>query len=295
MTHRKEVFQSKVLQKLYPAAPKLEEKDSSFVNKKHVKRKSTQQDIPNTLTPKAAVQNKRMYTVLPPPEDYFAQSMKNVTPPQLESKNSSEGPSEDDIQQCTEEIDQERKRRRKRRKRKLNLQGEKDEKTKTTDSSIVQNEMQTDEVHISRNKKRKLKKKRHKEKMLSLGLVPRASALEFTYRKENNEEEDDEEEEDGRKAAQVAEFLRTTMEVYKSDCLLHKEKLPELCGLLENLVSSISNGKRPTSLLKHLQILQLCIQDKDTDRLEEALRELESNNLMTEEKLILMLVGEIST
>lgn len=66
--------------------------------------------------------------------------------------------------------------------------------------------------HISRNKKRKLKKKRHKEKLLAVGLVPRASALEFTFKKE--EEDDD----DVQRAAELSEFLRTTMEIYKSDC-----------------------------------------------------------------------------
>lgn len=70
---------------------------------------------------------------------------------------------------------------------------------------------------ISKNKKRKLKKKRHKEKLLSLGLMPRSAALEFIYSKD--EEEGMKEEEDSkRKAAEVSEFLRTTLEIYLSDC-----------------------------------------------------------------------------
>ncbi|XP_057715616.1 glutamate-rich protein 1 isoform X2 [Corythoichthys intestinalis] len=289
MTHRKEVFQSKVLQKLYPEATKLEKEASSpcmlvdtLVNKKHVKRKPPHQDIPHSLSPRTIIQSKRMYTVLPPPEDYDAHSVTYVTPNQLDGINCGDSPSEHGIQQCEEELDHdveinEQKRRRKRRKKRLNLQGQKDEKAPTIESTIVQNETLMDGVHISRNKKRKLKKKRHKEKMLSLGLMPRASALEFTYQKETSGEED------GMRAAQLAEFLRTTMEVYKSDALVHTEKLPHLSAMLENLVSSITSGSRPSSLLKHLHTLQLCIQGKDTDRLEKALQELRSNTLMAAE------------
>lgn len=66
---------------------------------------------------------------------------------------------------------------------------------------------------ISRNKKRKLKKKRHKEKLLSRGLIPRAAALEFTYIKDVEQEDGNE-----RRAAEVSDFLRTTMKSYMSDC-----------------------------------------------------------------------------
>lgn len=68
--------------------------------------------------------------------------------------------------------------------------------------------------HISRNKKRKLKKKRHKEKLLSMGLMPRAAALEFTYTRDEEEEERNDE----TTAAEVSDFLRTTLEIYTSDC-----------------------------------------------------------------------------
>lgn len=55
-------------------------------------------------------------------------------------------------------------------------------------------------ARISKNKQRKLKKKRHKEKLLSMGLMPQATALEFTYRK-------DEEDDDSRgRAAEVSDL-----------------------------------------------------------------------------------------
>lgn len=68
---------------------------------------------------------------------------------------------------------------------------------------------------MSKNKKRKLKKKRHKEKLRSMGLIPQAAALEFTYKKDGEEEE---EEDDERRATEVSDFLRTTMKLYASDC-----------------------------------------------------------------------------
>lgn len=59
---------------------------------------------------------------------------------------------------------------------------------------------------LSKNRKRKMKKKRHKEKLLALGLVPRTRAVEFTFaqKEEGNSEE-------------VLDFLQTTLETYLSD------------------------------------------------------------------------------
>lgn len=59
---------------------------------------------------------------------------------------------------------------------------------------------------LSKNRKRKMKKRRHKEKVQALGLVPRARAVEFMYaqRGDGNSEE-------------VLDFLRTTQEIYLSD------------------------------------------------------------------------------
>lgn len=87
-----------------------------------------------------------------------------------------------------------------------------------SESSTGQSHKPVDEggEHVSRNKKRKLKKKRHKEKLLSMGLMPRASALEFTYQKDGEVEEGKEDNE--RRATELSDFLRTTLEIYMSDC-----------------------------------------------------------------------------
>lgn len=85
---------------------------------------------------------------------------------------------------------------------------------------------------ISMNKKRKLKKKRHKERLLAMGLMPRAAALEFTYKK-------DVEREDGnkRQAAEVSDFLRTTMKSYISDCKCQEGHAASKCCCCQSLKS----------------------------------------------------------
>lgn len=117
-----------------------------------------------------------------------------------------------------EEQEAEEQRRRRKRKKKATVcqDSGNDEATPGSESGTGQNQTAGDEgaERISRNKKRKLKKKRHKQKLLSMGLMPRAAALEFTYQKDGEEEE----EEDERRAAEVSDFLRTTMEMYLSDC-----------------------------------------------------------------------------
>lgn len=114
-----------------------------------------------------------------------------------------------------QEAEEQRRRRRKRKKKATVCQDSgNDEATLGSESGTGQNQTAGDEgaERISRNKKRKLKKKRHKQKLLSMGLMPRAAALEFTYQKDGEEEEDE------RRAAEVSDFLRTTMEMYLSDC-----------------------------------------------------------------------------
>lgn len=130
-------------------------------------------------------------------------------------------PTEQSAPDSSEEIEQdqeeEHKRRRRRKKRKPTLQPECDKggAAQVTESSTELSETPANEggERISKNKKRKLKKKRHKEKLLSMGLMPRATALEFTYKKDGEEGDDGE-----RRAAEVSDFLRTTMKLYMSDC-----------------------------------------------------------------------------
>ncbi|XP_049917132.1 glutamate-rich protein 1 isoform X2 [Epinephelus moara] len=293
MARREEVFQSKVLQKLYPAAPKLEKQPSpprivdALSKKTYVKRKASQQDtVIDTGTQSAATPGRRMYTVLPPPTDYKTDSEKSVTLPQFESINSAEDPAEvvhdSDKDQDKEEEEQKRKRRRRKRKTALHQDSEKDGAAPLSESSTGHTPVDEGGERVSRNKKRKLKKKRHKEKLLSMGLMPRATALEFTYRKDG-EEEEEEEEEEGR-AVDVSDFLRTTLEIYLSDSSMRGDKLPLLSGTVNDLLSSISSGSKHTSVLKQLHSLKALVQQQEANKLEMALEEFSNTSPMSAEE-----------
>ncbi|KAM6917612.1 uncharacterized protein erich1 [Lycodopsis pacificus] len=298
MSRRKEVFQSKVLQKLYPAAPTLEQEASppglvdALSRTTHVKRKASQQDtaIGDAGTTQSADNPvRRMYTVLPPPADYKTDSEKSVTLPQLESINSAADTAEESVHDSSEEQDKEgeeqrRKRKRRRRKPALHQDSGKDGAALVSECRTGQSPAPADAggERVSRNKKRKLKKKRHKEKLLAMGLMPRATALEFTYRKDEKEEEDDNDNE--RRAAEVSDFLWTTMQIYMSDSSLHAGERPLLSETVNNLLRDIASGCRPPSVLKRLRGLKAFVQQQQVDELEKALGELLSTSPMTAEE-----------
>ncbi|XP_005922437.1 glutamate-rich protein 1 isoform X1 [Haplochromis burtoni] len=292
MAHRKEVFQSKVLQKLYPAIQEVVTEQSpphiveALGKKKHLKSKAPGVDTASGDAVKrqsAAKLGRRMYTVLPPPADYDIHSEESVSLQQLKSINSVEEPAEgnnhesDKVLDEEQEAEEQRRRRRKRKKKATVCQDSgNDEATPGSESGTGQNQTAGDEgaERISRNKKRKLKKKRHKQKLLSMGLMPRAAALEFTYQKDGEEEE----EEDERRAAEVSDFLRTTMEMYLSDSSSHASTIPDLSATVDGLLGAIDGGSKPNSVLKQLYSLKTLVQQTDTEKLEKALKELCSNS-----------------
>ncbi|KAM4724431.1 uncharacterized protein erich1 isoform 2-T2 [Anableps anableps] len=287
------VFKSKVLQKLYPAIPTLgKEQDLSATAEDQgtttrVKRRTCKEDgtFGNTEKPQnAATPCRRMYTVLPPPPGYNVHTEKSVTLPQLESINCAEEPAEESVHKSNEEEDEEKeaedqKRRRRRKKRKPASRQDSGKNGAPVSDRSGQRQLPVDEEGecISRNKKRKLKKKRHKEKLLSLGLIPRSAALEFIYSK------DEEEEDSKRKAAEVSEFLRTTLEIYMSDSSAHEVKIPHLSATLDGLLRSLESASKPNSVLNQLHSLKNLVQQNEAGSLEKALVELNDADMSTEE------------
>lgn len=134
------------------------------------------------------------------------------------------------IHSGNEEADEqnEQRRRRRRKRKKTSVQDNGRDETPSKESSIGQSQAPGDEGEcMSKNKKRKQKKKRHKEKLMAMGLMRRAAPLDFTYNKDKEEED---EEDNERRAAELYDFLRTTKEIYMSDCkcqprVLHHELL----------------------------------------------------------------------
>ncbi|XP_054894413.1 glutamate-rich protein 1 [Poeciliopsis prolifica] len=295
MAHRKEVFKSKVLQKLYPAiTTEGKEENLSAISEDqatttHVKRTCGEENaVGDTEKPQnAASQCRRMYTVLPPPQGYNVHAEKSVTLFQLESVNREEDPAEESVHRNNEKEDEEKEmedQKRKKRKRKKKKPGPSQDSWKdgppvSDGSGQSQVAVDRGSEHISRNKKRKLKKKRHKEKLLSFGLMTRAAALEFTYSRDAEEEEDNQ-----RKAAEVSEFLKTTLEIYLSDSSPHGVKFPHLSATVDGLLMCLESGSNPNSVLNKLYSLKKLVQQNQADSLELALAELNNDAYMSEEE-----------
>lgn len=111
-----------------------------------------------------------------------------------------------------EQAEEKGQKRRKRRKKKPSLHPDR-EKDGAAEPSVAPGQGIEGGEGVSKNKRRKLKKKRRKEKLLSMGLVPQAAAVEFTYRMD-----DEGADESGRRVAEVSDFLSSTMKLYVSDC-----------------------------------------------------------------------------
>lgn len=187
MALRKEVFQSKVLHKLYPAASKLDKESTATPNvgpltKKTIVKRNFQG---GSTIGNASTAAKRIYTVVPPPADYKADSEKSVTHSEPENLQSVAEPDENSGDGSSNEQAKESEEKKKRRRRK---------KQKDVVPALNQTARNEGEERLSKNKKRKLKKKRHKEKLLSMGLVPRAAAVEFTYQRDKLRSVEDEKE-----------------------------------------------------------------------------------------------------
>ncbi|XP_072313841.1 uncharacterized protein erich1 [Eucyclogobius newberryi] len=189
MAQRKDVFTSKVLHKMYPAAPgeiSSATIDTNVFSKKPFAKRTTpvtsSSPIGRTSTPA-----KRIYTALPPPANYKTDAEKSVTLSAPETIKSVEDPAEKSEDKSSDETgkakdpEESKRSRRRRKKRKDHMPA----------TAVIE-----EEERMSKNKKRKLKKKRHKEKLLSLGLAPRAAAVEFTFQREGLRLEEGNEEEE---------------------------------------------------------------------------------------------------
>ncbi|KAM6973289.1 uncharacterized protein erich1, partial [Aplochiton taeniatus] len=218
MARRKEVFQSKVLQKLFPKPPKQEKAQSpphsEVLVKKTLVKSNTFQVSDGTVIGDGGIRAseahpaRRVYTVLSPPAEYETGAEGLVTHSQPADINTAGDPAVEDAAESNQEEEEdevaEQPRRRRRRKRKSNgalqqpsMDGRGQANEPMADRSNVRQTSEEGGEQLSKNKRRKLKKRRHKEKLLSLGLVPRAAALEFTYERKREEEEEEEEEEEG--------------------------------------------------------------------------------------------------
>ncbi|CAL8285862.1 unnamed protein product [Lota lota] len=306
MARRKDVFQSKVLHKLYHKAPTEENKPNpinvveTLANKPALDRKTFQisvKDDGESLS-SGTDPGLRVYTALPPPADYQAgthgTSVTHPQPERINSDSEAAAESSDDTDQDGQCEEHRRRRRRRGKKRRPPHEhssidgetgaGEPKAQNLTRDSNVsAEGDVDGGDgggvEHLSKNRRRKLKKKRHKEKLHSLGLVPRASALEFTYQKEGDEEK----EEVGKSADEVSRFLRSTMEIYLSDGSVHPDWPALPTATVQKLLSNVIDGSAPPSVLKQLTHLMGLVQRKEAGRLAQALENVSTAPLAPEE------------
>ncbi|TRZ01901.1 hypothetical protein DNTS_014861 [Danionella cerebrum] len=245
----------KVLQRLYPASeerrllqptaedhhlpaskPPVEKTDKSIPPKKSAKVKCS------------AVQGEKLYTAAPPPEGYFIVAGDNPVTP------SSQSPTESEDSQADAELHKRRKRRRKKKVFPITplelttcpAGGDVGDQKKAAPIDYEESHVTLmSSEQLTKNRKRKMKKKRHKEKLLAQGMVPRPRAVEFTY---TQKEEGDSEE--------LLDFLRTTQEVYLAE---HQssgtsgQSCPSLSiPAADSLFSRISCGTLPSTEISRL-------------------------------------------
>ncbi|KAK7152995.1 hypothetical protein R3I93_011037 [Phoxinus phoxinus] len=284
MSVRKEVFQSKVLQRLYPAYQEqsvlqpVAQEQSILVPVPPV-------EIPQYIPPKksgneksTAVPGKKLYTVLPPPQGYLItigdDPVTLSNPDSIDSENS---PVESDDHEL-------HKKRKRRRKKKASPITSAKVSTPPAEGAV---QGQTDAVHpsdegdagsslsierLSKNRKRKMKKKRHKEKLIALGLVPHVRAVEFTYAQSGHGNSEE-----------VLDFLRTTQEIYLSD---HKssgscvESGPALTlTAAETLFSRLSGRTLPPAEISRLCALRALMVNNE-EQLKSQLQEFRDTSIL---------------
>lgn len=299
MSYRKDVFQSKVLQKLYPLPPKSVQTPSTPHTLETVPKKPKVQHDASKCTatgdggliPDQARPGRRVYSVLPLPAEYQTGAEGSVTLSQPTGLHTAGDPADEISNQSSEdneeEIEEPQKRRRRRKKKVKTAPGVCSVKEKTsqadksnTDLPSIDQTTEEGGERLSKNKRRKLKKKRHKEKLIANGVVPRAAAVEFTYQGEGEEEEEDEDEDVlERRSKEVSEFLRTTMEIFSSE---HIPQVPPT--VFEGLLSRISSRTVPPSVLRRIHTLKSHVQLKDTAPLAKALEEFQNSSSLAPEE-----------
>ncbi|XP_006198019.2 glutamate-rich protein 1 isoform X3 [Vicugna pacos] len=306
---RRQVFVGKVLKRLYPNAPRGQEKRAlgSPASKNPPEKVAPAKVKGGGAPPRTGGDTqtqpvRRLYTVGLPPEGWVPHPPEPPVCMGPESASSGEGFSsgEDSGEQDLHDQPKRRRIRKHKSKKKFtnpnNVHMEQAESEKQ--QSLLQEKLQPwhpDGPAISKNKKRKLKKKQQIERKKVAGLLPGTSGVSFMYQPEGDSSEQDgigeshggaipdaggegapdTEEEDvestQEKVAGILNFLKSTQEVYlydgvskDSDSSVFMEATEELFKHLETHSMSSSD----VFMLDHMKTLLLL---RDTEGLTRAL------------------------
>ncbi|XP_017356632.1 glutamate-rich protein 1 isoform X3 [Cebus imitator] len=196
--HRRHVFVEKVLQRLFPNVPSGQEKKEPRTlaiqtpPKKVTSEKATQKPV-QPLTADAGSETpttRRLYTAPGPPEGYVSSW------PEPSSCRSPEKVSSGDDTEDQDPHDQPKRRRIRKHKSRKNFKNPNNVLVKQAELEKQQHLLQeksqrqyTDGPTISKNKKRKLKKKQQIKRKKAAGLVTKAAGINFMYQPEENSSE----------------------------------------------------------------------------------------------------------
>ncbi|XP_023664128.2 uncharacterized protein erich1 [Paramormyrops kingsleyae] len=288
MASREEVFHKKVLGKLYPV-PQRSEKSQSPKRDAEAAIEKTGLGIkagkrPITDTQNACQPHRRLYTVLPPPPDFVSNDKGSGPLPATGVLNTDVHLADEDeeVFQCGGQ------RRRRRRVRKAGRDGAESPAVQAAggQEDEVTPTMAEGETKLSRNKRRKLKKKRRKEKFLSLGLTPSAAALQFIYQPEEGSREAEGEEliedtqSNEKQMAELLEFLQTTLEVYGRSTPDGKQQDLSPKSGAQALLNGLFSRAVPPSDLCRLRRLRSLVLLRDVDRLSTELGQFQQSTTM---------------
>ncbi|KAJ8291202.1 hypothetical protein GJAV_G00022560 [Gymnothorax javanicus] len=280
MANRRDVFQEKLMRRLYPVLPKPEKSpaasnDSGAVPEKTcAKLKTVREKVTAGDAGGSMPAQRRLYTALPPPEDYRPADGGSAALSEPEGTSNEGVPAgETQRESSPEPSDGAHRRRRRKRRRRAAAEAEPRD---LGGAGEDQGRTDNGDSNVSRNKRRKEKKKRRKERLFSLGLIPSAGAVEFTYQPGLAEDEVEDETERQRKTLELQDFIQTTWETCCSDngaseCA--RVTAAVMQGMTARLGPGSGPGSDPLPDLPRLLRLRALVLQRDADGLKGALEE----------------------
>lgn len=275
-SRRQEVFKQKVLKKLYPEGLSI---PPASIPNVHSETSPGNTDLQQNDSEKAwtsadsatltgleinASSQQKVYTASLPPADFAMVSSVDNMATESENTDSDDTDGSDDSSRNFK-----RRRTRKRRKN-VTLQCPNYPSAEHTHLLEEEQPIQTNKcTKISKNKKRKLKKKHQKEKMKAAGLHLKATCGDFVYQPEGDKNKISDTEDMDNKMNDILDFLQATKEIYVADS---KSRSSGLClESVHEILQLLEKRKIAPSDVAFLHQLKSFVVLQDTERVNSTL------------------------